>query len=309
MLWNTDPDTHRSVRSPAFYGPVALATALTCVSLFSDPLWSQFHLIEAQALNTTMEVGAWGACIRLRNTTGVVGPTKWCSSSTTGYNLYVSLNDTVFYNFPTGVADTGVVLGSTIPEGSVRQIEILSSSKTSLVWFHVIAALALLAATFSLITPPRWINGGKGKIADLQRSGIITLILGAVGFVFAIIAFAMLFTVVTSGRDKFNTIEGIKAGWSSTCSMWFVLPSAIVMIPAYLSVLLPTYVRPADEDETENPMKPLVSRDQQLAGELPQHGGVPYSGSASNPHSMPGTPDSSKGGIKWGLQKNEYNHN
>lgn len=65
------------------------------------------------------------------------------------------------------------------------------------------------------------------------------------------------------------------------------------MIPAYLSVLLPTYVRPADDDdEPENPMKPLVAKDDEHG--LAQHGGVPYD--------APGTPDSSKG-IKWGLQK------
>ena len=43
----------------------------------------------------------------------------------------------------------------------------------------------------------------------------------------------------------------------------FILPSAILYIPAFLSVLLPTYVRPVEQDDDDEsisaPMAPLVN--------------------------------------------------
>lgn len=121
---------------------------------------------------------------------------------------------------PIGTTDTSVILGDYVPADTVRQVQILTSGKTGLVWLHFLAAILMLLTTISLITPPRWIKGGKGTLANFQRSGILTLCLGFLGWIFLLVAFGTLYGVVTSGRDKFNTIPGIDADWSSSCSMW-----------------------------------------------------------------------------------------
>lgn len=55
-----DLSFHRST------GPCALAAALLCVCLFSEPFWQNFYLVKADSLNVTMKAGAWGVCNRLR---------------------------------------------------------------------------------------------------------------------------------------------------------------------------------------------------------------------------------------------------
>lgn len=254
-MWNTDPDTHRSVRSPAFFGPVTLSAALLTVSLFSTPIWSQFGWLEARAANTTLLVGAYGACIKLNNDTGVVGPTRWCSSSNFGYRLNINLNDTtMFQNWPTGSNDDNVILGLVPQPDTLAVREIITSGKSTLQIFHIIAAIAALLCVASLIAPAKWFNKGKGTLANFQRSGILTILLGGIAFVMAWIAFAVVLINILGGKSALNDIPGISANWPGSAAHWFILPSAILYIPPFCTVLLPTYVRPADQDDADAPM-------------------------------------------------------
>ncbi|KAK9900678.1 hypothetical protein P389DRAFT_166131 [Cystobasidium minutum MCA 4210] len=263
MLWNTDPLTHRSVRSPAFYGPVTLAAALTTVSLFSTPVWSQFGLLEAKALNTTLLVGGYGACIKINNNTGLIGPDRFCSDNNLGFTLNVNMNDTFFTNWPTGQDLTSAqILGTQPYADTTSVVPILSSGQTSLQWLHIITAIFALLNVLSLFVPPRWINGGKGKLADFQRSGILTLVLSGITMILAFVTFACVFSLVVSGKNALNAIEGISANWPSSAAFWFILPSGILFIPALLVVLMPVYVKPDNEDEDPNfpDHTPLVNK-------------------------------------------------
>ncbi|KAL7004094.1 hypothetical protein EMMF5_006360 [Cystobasidiomycetes sp. EMM_F5] len=275
-------------------------------------------LVEAHALNTTMTIGAWGACVRIDNTTNVYGPTSFCSKTAPGFNLFINMNETNhFYNWVShiqkmmtalGAADvidwqnttrnyttSNDILGINQPIGTVQAIKVVSASSTYYGFIHLIAALCLVAATASLIVPPRWISGGKSSLANFQRSGILTLILGAIGFIMTLVAFGCYFTFVSSTKSALNKINGISAGYSNSNVIWFLLPSAIVIIPAYLVILLPVYVKPADDDDESapvngqlNPLNHNTGYGQIGAGSSSPYSPVGYGNKDTDP--LPGTP-------------------
>jgi hypothetical protein len=175
----------------------------------------------------------------MQNLSTNVGPDKWCTSATSGFELFVNLNDTVFYNFvrlpldpawliqltreplsqPTGSGNDNL-LGITQPAGTIQQIQVVKSSQTGLAWLHVVTALIALSVVLSLIIPPSWIGGGKSGLAQFQRSGILTLILAGFSFIMCIVTFALYYNMVTTIRDSLNAIPGIRAGWSNSNVMW-----------------------------------------------------------------------------------------
>ncbi|CAD6564078.1 MAG: hypothetical protein CYPHOPRED_001951 [Cyphobasidiales sp. Tagirdzhanova-0007] len=213
-----------------------------------------------------MQIGEWGACISI-NGAALQNATnhhdKFCSKVTNNFDIYLNLNDSRFFtNFPI-TADSDTILGYTKPAGTIQSIQILSKSQTSIAFLHLVTALIALLCVGSLIVPPRWLHGGKSSLAQVQRSGIISLVLGAIAMVLAFATFVVLIVIVQSGKKKFNAVPGITATWSSSFIGWFLLPSAILYIPAFLSVLLPTYVRPVEQDDDDDdsisaPMAPLV---------------------------------------------------
>jgi hypothetical protein len=50
-------------------------------------------------LSSTLLVGGYGACVKIKNNTGIIGPDKYCTSSHLGFELNINMNDTVFTNF------------------------------------------------------------------------------------------------------------------------------------------------------------------------------------------------------------------
>lgn len=179
----------------------------------------------------------------IQNTTNVYGPTSFCSKTAPGFNLFINMNETNhFYNWVShiqkmmtalGAADvidwqnttrnyttSNDILGINQPIGTVQAIKVVSASSTYYGFIHLIAALCLVAATASLIVPPRWISGGKSSLANFQRSGILTLILGAIGFIMTLVAFGCYFTFVSSTKSALNKINGISAGYSNSNVIW-----------------------------------------------------------------------------------------
>lgn len=169
--------------------------------------------------------------------------TKFCSKATSAFDVYLNLNDTSFFtNFVRILAffvdcisahtdsfyrhsqpitsDSDTILGYTQPAGTIQQIQVLSKGQTSLGFLHLVCALFALFCVGSLIVPPRWIHGGKSSLAQLQRSGIITLVLGAIAMVLAFITFILLIIAVQSGKKKLNAVPGITATWSSSFIGW-----------------------------------------------------------------------------------------
>lgn len=122
---------------------------------------------------------------------------------------------------PTGSELTsGQILGTQPLADTTSVVPIWSSGQTSLQWLHILAAIFALLNVLSLFVPPRWINGGKGKLADFQRSGILTLVLSVISMIFTIVAFACVFTIVLNGKSALNAIEGISAKWPSSAAFW-----------------------------------------------------------------------------------------
>lgn len=85
---------------------------------------------------------------------------------------------------------------------------------------HIITAIFCILTVLSYVVRPAWIQGGKGKLADFQRSGILTLVLAAIAFVFEIITFACIFTIVVNGKSALNAIDGISASWPGSAAFW-----------------------------------------------------------------------------------------
>ncbi|KAM0755420.1 hypothetical protein T439DRAFT_375788 [Meredithblackwellia eburnea MCA 4105] len=233
--------TKTSVRVPSFFGPFAVAAGLLTVACFSEPFWQNFYILEARALNTTLKAGAWGVCTKLRNTTGVNGPTSWCTSKTSGYALNVAINATGITQFPT-IQDDTTLLGL----NAENYVAILSSSDTGKLWLHVIAAIVTILTVASLATPPSYLGSERSALFKLQKSGMVPVLLGAVAFVLTFVTFAVDLAVIIPAKNKLNSIDGISASWGNL--PWFALPSFLLMIPAFASVLMsasppPTFTR------------------------------------------------------------------
>ncbi|GAA5857127.1 hypothetical protein JCM9279_006018 [Rhodotorula babjevae] len=225
-----------SPRVPSFSGPMALATALLVVSIFSEPYWQNFYIIQGKALNTTIKLGAWGACTKYRNNTGIVGPDEFCTGVKSGYDFYFVPNATEggIDQFPTVKGDSAI-LG--LDAADSDRIFIIGSGATSVYWIHVVAAITAVLCMLSLLFPPRYFGSEQSRLFALQKSGIITILLALAAFVITIVAFAAQLAVAIPARNRFVAAsDQIQIELGNV--QWFVLPCFILMIPALLSVLL-----------------------------------------------------------------------
>ena len=84
----------------------------------------------------------------------------------------------------------------------------------------------------SIAVRPKWL--GEGKIAELQKSGILTLILYGITWILLIVIFAVDLKVALAGRDAFSAIDGIEGRWGNL--QWFALPSFIVMLVPIITI-------------------------------------------------------------------------
>ncbi|GAA5850373.1 hypothetical protein JCM3766R1_004325 [Sporobolomyces carnicolor] len=225
-----------SPRVPSFSGPMALAAALMLVSIFSEPFWQNFYVLEGKALNTTIKVGAWGACTRFRNNTGITGPTTFCTSTTSSFNYYYVPNATAggINQFPT-VQDDATILGQNAADADSR-IFILGSSATGVYWIHVVAAILAVLCVLSLVVPPSWLGSEESRLFAFQKSGVVTILLALSACVLSFVTFIAEIAVAIPARNRLNSINGISGQLGNV--QWFVLPSAIVMLPALCSVLI-----------------------------------------------------------------------
>ena len=114
----------------------------------------------------------------------------------------------------------GEILGTTPEPDTIRVVPIWSSGQTSIQWLHIITAIFALLTFASYVVPPRWIKGGKGKFADFQRSGILTIILAVISFIMSIVSFAAIFSTVLSAKKALNAIDGINASWPGSAAFW-----------------------------------------------------------------------------------------
>ncbi|GAA5856665.1 hypothetical protein JCM8547_005920 [Rhodosporidiobolus lusitaniae] len=226
-----------SPRVPSFAGPMALAAALLLVSVFSEPYWQNFYIVEAKALNTTMKLGAWGLCTKYRNTTGIVGSTEFCSSKTSSYeyNFVLNTSDSGVNNFPVNTTDDSTLFG-TRSEDSENAVFVIGSGSTSVYWVHVVAAITTTLCVLSLLLPPSYLGSESSRLFALQKSGIITILLALVSCVLALVSFIVEIVVAIPARNNLNAVEGIDASLGNV--QWFSLPCFILMIPAIMSVLL-----------------------------------------------------------------------
>ncbi|KAL8290451.1 hypothetical protein RQP46_002709 [Phenoliferia psychrophenolica] len=257
---NTMLKTRSSVRNPSFFGPFALAAALLLVTCISEPIWQNFYILEAKSLNTTMKMGAWGVCTRLR-----------CTPKMSGYTLKFVENTTGINQFPTGNDDEGFLLGL----NSVDAIPILSSSQTSVFWLHVVgthitlvdsqkvrsltrllvvlaprfaAAVLTAACVGSLVLPPTYLGNEDSVLFKIQKSGLITAGLAVLAFLITIVTFAVELAIIVPAKDRLNAIEGIHAQWGNI--EWYAFPSALLMLAAIASVLMApskSVIPPEDE--------------------------------------------------------------
>ncbi|GAA6061212.1 hypothetical protein JCM10212_001533 [Sporobolomyces blumeae] len=224
-----------SPRVPSFSGPFALAAALLIVSLFSEPFWQNFYILEGKAANTTMKLGAWGACTKIRNTTGINGPTEFCTSHMSSFTYNFVPNNTVDGpNFPT-VADDSILLG-TNPADASEATFIVGPSATGVYWIHVVAAILAACTIFSLVLPPSWLGSEESRLFALQKSGVVTILFALASFVLTIVAFVAEIAVAIPMKNRLAKVPGIEAGLGNV--QWFVLPCFIVMMPALFSVLM-----------------------------------------------------------------------
>jgi hypothetical protein len=69
----------------------------------------------------------------------------------------------------------------------------------------------------------------------MQKSGVMTIILGGISFLLALIAFILDFVVINPAVARLNDIPGISAHWGNV--QWFTLPCWLLMLPAFASVV------------------------------------------------------------------------
>ncbi|BGP18646.1 hypothetical protein JCM10213_002891 [Rhodosporidiobolus nylandii] len=237
-----------SPRVPSFSGPVALAAALMLVSIFSEPYWQNFYIVEGKAANTTVKIGAWGACTKFRNTTGITGPHEFCSSKHSGFEFNFVDNTTYggFNNFPVNTTDDATLFGQNSGLSSESIHNIIGSGATNVFWVHVVAAIVVTLCLLSLIVPPSYLGSETSRLFALQKSGIVTILLALAGCVLCLIAFIVEIAVTVPARNKMNALEGISGHMGNI--QWFSLPSCIVMLPAIFSVLLRSTVQNEYQD-------------------------------------------------------------
>ncbi|GAA6004051.1 hypothetical protein JCM10207_006533 [Rhodosporidiobolus poonsookiae] len=230
-----------SPRVPSFSGPMALAAALLLVSVFSEPYWQNFYIVQAKAANSTLKLGAWGACTRYRNTTGVTGPTTFCTSHTAGYeyNFVANTSENGVNNFPL-VADDATLFGTNSADPDATTF-VIGSGATSVYWIHVVAAILALLCMLSLLLPPSYLGSETSRLFALQKSGIVTILLAITSCIIAFIAFIVEIVVAIPARNRLGSVDGIDASLGNV--QWFALPSAILMLPAIFSVLLRSTVQ------------------------------------------------------------------
>ncbi|KAI5480902.1 actin cortical patch SUR7/pH-response regulator PalI family protein [Pseudohyphozyma bogoriensis] len=224
--------TKSSVRLPSFFGPFALAAGLMIVGCFSEPFWQNFYVIQANSLNVTMKAGAWGVCNRLRNNTGVTGPSTWCTSKSSGYTLNFVLNSTGVNQFPT-IADDATLFGTNGDSSST--VSIFTSGQTGVFWLHPISAIVATLTVVSLAIPPSYLGPETSALHRFQKGGMLTIVLGVLAAILALVTFIADMAVIVPAKGRLNDIDGISASWGNI--QWFALPSAIVMFVGLISVL------------------------------------------------------------------------
>lgn len=229
---------NNSPRVPSFWGPFTLGACLMLVSNFSEPIWNNFYIVKGDALNTTMKLGAWGLCTRLRNTTDVQGPTSFCTPKYAGFDYYVELNSTGIQQFPT-VDNADVLLGQSAAPSN--RVQIIGSGATSIYWLHVAATIAAAACIFSLILKPKQLGSEESRIFALQKSGILTILLAMTACTLSFVSFIVELVVAIPARNKLNDIPGIDGHLGNI--QWFSLPSAGCMLVGILSLLLRSTVQ------------------------------------------------------------------
>ncbi|GAA5954781.1 hypothetical protein JCM8115_005526 [Rhodotorula mucilaginosa] len=229
---------NNSPRVPSFWGPFTLGAVLMLISNFSEPIWQNFYVIRGTALNTSVKVGAWGVCTRLRNTTGVNGPTTWCSDKHVGYTYYVELNTTGIQQFPT-IDDDATLLGTNA--SPTNRVEIIGSGATSIYWIHVAATIAGGLAVLSLILKPKQLGSEDSRLFALQKSGVVTILLAITASLLSFISFIVELAVAIPARNRLNDVPGVTGHLGNI--QWFSLPSSLVMLVGILSVLLRSTVQ------------------------------------------------------------------
>ncbi|POY72331.1 hypothetical protein BMF94_4633 [Rhodotorula taiwanensis] len=229
---------NNSPRVPSFWGPFALGAVLMLISTFSEPIWQNFYIVRGTAANTTVKVGAWGACTALRNTTGVNGPTSWCSDKHSGFDYYVELNTTGVQQFPT-IADDAAILGTDAPANN--RALVIGSGATSTYWLHVAAVITGGLACLSLIMKPSQLGSEQSRLFALQKSGILTILLAITACILSFVCFIVEIIVAIPARNKLNAIPGITGHLGNI--QWFSLPSSVCMLVGILSVLLRSTVQ------------------------------------------------------------------
>ncbi|GAA5969543.1 hypothetical protein JCM11641_008151 [Rhodosporidiobolus odoratus] len=235
-----------SPRVPSFSGPIALAAALMLVSTFSEPYWQNFYIVQGKALNSSVKIGAWGACTRYKNTTGIKGPTEFCTSHKSGfdYNFVLNNSEGGINNFPL-VKDDATLLG-TNADSSDNTVSILKSGGTSTYWIHVVSAIVAVSCLLSLLLPPSYLGSESSRLFALQKSGIVTILLALSTCLLCFISFIVELVVAVPARNAFNNIPDITGHLGNI--QWFSLPCFIVCIPAIMSVLLRSTVQSEYED-------------------------------------------------------------
>lgn len=116
--------------------------------------------------------------------------------------------------------DDNILLGLQRQADTISTVSVVDG-KSFLQIFHILAAIAALLCVISLIAPAKWFNKGKGGMANFQRSGILTLILGGIAFILSIVAFVGVLINILGARSALRGIPGlINVGWTGTATMW-----------------------------------------------------------------------------------------
>jgi hypothetical protein len=248
-----------SIRSVAFTGPVTLATALLLASSITPPTYQGFNVVSFSDPTFAGKIGIWGVCqgYKTDNATTAnpnatltgnstydailhnLGVHSTCSSSHLGwtYSLLVNSsnisspalpNTTLGVNVPND-ADDGSGLGYTYDQ-------VLSSAQSSALLLHLISGLPAAAGLLLLILPYRKWEHSSPFLSRFLKQGSLTMFLTFVGFVLALVAFAVDLTVAKGITDNINAISG-GGGVHAVVGnlMWFALSAAVVMIPGMWS--------------------------------------------------------------------------
>lgn len=100
---------------------------------------------------------------------------------------------------------------------------------------NLAAAIIATITVLTLIIPPNWLGKPESALFAMQKSGVMTIILGGVSFLLALIAFILDFIVINPAVARLNAIPGISAHWGNV--QWYTLPCWLLMLPAFASVV------------------------------------------------------------------------